>query len=193
MKVDHVKQGLGQLRSRLSRDPDTIKVLSVLLQQIQSADDLLLTLLSVWTLNTSRTPLSVLKQIGSLLEVPYDSSMSSETYRRLLQLRIRSRKSEGTFDQVVDVANLLRGPNTVDQAQVHVIHPHALQVSIPNVLLALKGMVHSILLDAIQETTHLDVTTVTDTEGGAQPQQYILLGENGPGLGYMLAPDLSDL
>lgn len=190
MKVDHVTQGLSQLRSRLSRDPDTQKVLSVLLQQLQSADNLLMTLLSVWTLNTSRTPLSVLKQIGSLLEVPYDSSMSSETYRRLLQIRIRSRKSEGTFDQVVDVANLLRGPNTIDQAKVQVIHPHALQVEIPNVLLALKALAKSILLDAIQETTQLDVTTVTDTEGGVLPQQYIILSENGPGFGYMLAPEL---
>jgi hypothetical protein len=190
MRIDHVAQGMAQLRSRLARDPNTAKVLSVLLQQVQSLDNLCLMILSLWTLNTSRTPLPMLQQIGSLLKVPYDTSMTAEMYRRLLQLRIRSRKSEGTFDDVLDVANLLRTAGTVDQAKVQVIHPHSLQVEIPNVLLALKGLVHAILLDAIQETTQLHVTGVTDTEAGVQPQQYFTLSEDGPGFGSMLAPEL---
>lgn len=188
MKIDHIVQGLNKLRPRLARDENARKVLTVLLAQIQSLDNLCLLILSVWTLSTSRTPLAMLRQIGSLLEVPYDASMSNETYRRLLQLRIRSRKSEGTFEDVLAVANLLRTLGTVDQASIQVIHPHALQVEIPNIMIALVTRAREILTDAIQETTLLDLTTITDTEGGLVDGQYIKLGENGPGFGYMLAP-----
>lgn len=184
MKIDHVTQGTDRLRPRLAADAYTVAILEVLLTQIQHFDDLCVEMLMMFTLEHSRTPLAVLEQIGAILEFPRSPAWSKSLYRSLLRVRIRARKSHGTFEDVLAVANLMRAPNTVDQTQIDILHPEGLQVVIPNIAPGMSARALSILYTAIQETTHLSVYTVPDAQGGEG--DYIKLGENGPGLGNKL-------
>lgn len=173
--IDHVTEGLAGLRPRAARDPAVRAILTVLLLQVQQLDDLLVTLCGLWTLDDDRAPLWVLIQIGNLLGVPYSPAYPKELYRQLLRARRVARRSRGTYDDVVRLADELRGKGTIDHATVNVSHPEAMQIGIPNLPKILEDKVRALILPYIQETTDLSVIGITDTEGGAVPQEWLIL------------------
>ena len=175
------------IRPRASRDPAFMAVAEVLAAQIDSLEAVLIQLGLLYSLAHSRAPLHILKQIGALLELPYQASWSKEQYRTLLRARIRARKSHGTYDDVLAVARLLRRPGAVDDANVSILHPEALQVNIPAAGAGAKA-IRALLRGAIQETTHLDITTTADSGGGEG--QYLTLSVPNLGLGKKLAKSL---
>lgn len=189
--IDHVAEGLASVRPRQARDPAFASVLSVLLRQVQQADDFLVELADLYSLDHDRAPLWMLKHMGNLLGVPYSSAYSKALYRQLLRARRVARRSRGTYDDVVRLADELRAPGTIDHATVNVTHPEAMQVAIPNLAAALKSKVRALVLPYIQETTDLSIMGVTDTEGGVVPQEWFKFGPDGPGFNNgKLAPDL---
>lgn len=173
--VDHVAEGLASMRPRQRRDPAFVSLVGVLLKQVQQLDDMLVVLADLYSLDHDRAPLWVLKQIGNLLGVPWSPAYSKALYRQLLRARRVARRSRGTYDDVVRLADELRAPGTVDHATVNVTHPEAMQVAIPNLAAALKSKVRALILPHIQETTELSVIGVSDTEGGALPQEWLVL------------------
>lgn len=173
--VDHVAEGLASMRPRQARDPAFVSVVGVLLKMVQQLDDMLAELTDLYSLDHDRAPRWVLRQFGNLLGVPDSPSYSKELYRQLLRARRVARKSRGTYDDVVRLADALRAPGTVDHATVNVTHPEALQVAIPNLAAALEDKVRALILPYIQETTDLSVIGISDTEGGAEPQKWLIL------------------
>lgn len=175
------------VRPRARNDLTFLAVLDVLMQQVGHLEELLTQLGLLYSLSHSRAPLSILDQIGALLELPRQASWSKEQYRTLLRARIRARRSHGTYDEVKAIANLLRRPGTYDEANVTILHPEALQIAIPNPGPGAKS-IKDLLLGAIQETTELDVVSVPDSGGG---DGFVLtLSDPDLGLGKKLATTL---
>lgn len=182
--MTHLDDMRAKVRPRPAADPVFMALVEVFAAQIQSLDELLVQLGLLYTLNHSRPPLSILDSIGALLGVTRTAGMAKEQYRTLLRAQIRSRASFGTYDDVKAVANLLRKPGTVAEANVTILYPEALQVSIPNPGAGAKAL-RALLLGAIQETTSLDVVATVDPPG-----DYLILSDPDKGLGKKLAKTL---
>lgn len=174
---------LAWVRPRARKDPIFMAILEVICAQIDSLERFYLAIGLLYSLDHDRAPLSVLKSIGALLNVPYVPGMSRETYRALLRAQGAARVSSGQYDAVKRLANLLRRPGTIDEANVSIIHPEGLEISVPNAGLSAMGL-YDILIGAIQETTHLDVAAVQDS-GGGDPI-YLRLTDPDRGLGKAL-------
>lgn len=162
-------------------------LLDVICAQIQNADELMVQLGLLYSLGHSRAPLFLLDLIGALLELPRSPGWTQGQYLTLLRARIRSRRSYGTYDDVKAIANLLRKPGTFDEATVSILHPEALQVTIPNIGPGIEAA-RTLLLGAIQETTRLDLVTKGDSGGG--DGAYLTLSVPSLGLGKKLAKSL---
>lgn len=178
--IDHVAEGLARLRPVRRGDPRFVAWMTVLLQQLQHVDDLLVALAELYTLGHDRAPLWMLIQIGGLLGLPYTPGLPKAVYRQLLRARVLARKSRGRYNDVAALASTLSAPGTVDKAGVVVTHPEALTIEIPNLTPAIAARARSILLGAIQETTQLSVIAVNDTEGGLVDGLWFTL-DDGPG------------
>jgi hypothetical protein len=193
--VDHVAEGLASMRPRQARDPAFVSVAGVMLKMVQQFDDMLAELADLFSLDHDRAPRWVLRYFGNLLGVPDSPAYSKALYRQLLRARRVARRSRGTYDDVVKLADELRAPGTIDHATINITHPEALQVAIPNLAKALEDKVRGLILPYIQETTDLSVLGITDTEGGLVPQEWFKFGPLGPGFAPgpnagKLAPDL---
>lgn len=193
--IDHVAEGLASIRPRQARDPAFVSVLTILLKQVQQADDFLVELADLYSLDHDRAPLWVLKHMGNLLGVPYSESYSKALYRQLLRARRVARRSHGTYDDIVRIADQLRAPGTFDHATVNVTHPEALQVAIPNLPAALKSKAYGLIEPYIQETTQLSVIGIADTQGGHIVQEWLILSPPevntlapGPNMGRLAFP-----
>jgi hypothetical protein len=183
--VTHFDEAKRRVRPRAAQDPAFMAVLEVLCAQLQSLDELLVQLGLLYSLGHPRAPLSILDKIGALLSLPRQAGWTRAQYLTLLRVRLRGRTSFGTYDDVKQIANLLRRPGTVTEASVSILHPEGLQIAIPVPGAGVK-FTRSFLLGAIQETTSLDLVAVSD----ASPGEFLILSDPEHGLDSKLAEPL---
>lgn len=171
------------VRPRAANDPLFMAVLTVLCEQIAHFNELALQVALLYSLNHERAPFSILDKIGALLQVSRLATHTKSQYIGLLRAQLARRASCGDYDSVKRLANLLRKPGTSDEAIVSIIHPEALEISIPNASPS-EVDIFNILIGAVQETTWLDAVVTKDT-GGGDPI-YLELSVEGKGLGKAL-------
>jgi len=153
------------IRPAARRDPIFLAIIEIICAQVDSLERFYREIGLLYSLNHDRAPLSVLESIGALLNLPRLAGQTREEYRALLRAQSAARASSGQYDAVKILANLLRKPGTIDEATVSIIHPEGLEVSVPNSGVGDMAL-YNILIGAIQETTYLSATGVSDSGGG---------------------------
>lgn len=161
--IDYVNEGRDRVPPFLADGPVMDKLVRIFAERWQSLDDATLELINAIAL-TDESPPWAMDLVGSWLNLPRRGGWVDSDYLYALRARQRTRRSNGTWPDVYEVARLLRPGPPYPVTDVDVWGaPKSVVVDIPELVKeAVLQIAKETLLDTVGATTQLALTVSTD-------------------------------
>ncbi len=162
-EVDYVQEAADLTPPFLADGANLEKLRTLFAARWQSLDDVTLALVNVLEL-TDDSPTWALELVGAWLNEPRRGGWDDATYLYALRVKQRTRRSNGTWPNIYDVARLLRPGPPYAETDVDVWGaPKSVVVDIPELTdTTLQEVAKTALLRSVGATTQLAITVSDD-------------------------------